>query len=351
MIATVCFFVALGLQGAQFSNPELNLTFSHPKSWKVATSRKAVSTVTIPIPDSRESATMEIYPISFRLSSEEWLGMQSSVAKNMGHEVVRQWTEDLLSVPLLLTKTQMAGGSGDKTVLQGMLYSATLRKFLFRLVAPTAVFAQAEAEWRSVWPTIRTVDGTLPKPESPERVVETVEQGKQPVLRPSPIVVISKVGEIGAAVLGAVAVECQAAGRSLRLHVPEGWSGVKRDDGVILLSHAALAKPLEVSVLSTLDSDLPGRALFRASAKSLDAFASVAVREEPVPKPNLAGATVTHVWRVGKGPSGELRALDAVGQKEEFYWIFSRSWEGPLDAASRDAVLALTQAMSVELVP
>lgn len=351
MFATVCLALTLGLQGAQFSNPELNFTFTHPKAWKVVTNKKAVSTVTIPIPESRSVATMEIYAVSYRLSSDEWLGMQASVAKNMGHEVVRQWTEDLLNVPLLLTRTQMAGSSGDQTVMQGMLYSATTRKLLFRLVAPTAVFAQAEAEWRALWPSMRTVDGTLPVREDPARTVEPVEPNKLPVFRPSPVVVISKVGVNGEAELGLVAIDCQAAGRTLKLHVPEGWSGVRREDGVIVLSHALLPTPLEVTVLSTLDSDLPARALFRLSAKSLDRYKTVATREEPVARPNKAGALVSFVLRSGQSADGPLRTLDAVGHTGEFYWSFTRAWPGTPDAVARELVLALAQAMSVELVP
>lgn len=344
--------LTLGTQGApataSFSNPELNFTFEHPKSWKVATSRKAISTVSIPLPDGLGEASMEIYAVAFQRKPELWLSLQADVAAQMQAEVERQWTEELLGVPLLLTKTRTSSGP----VLQGLLFSATQRKLLFRLSAPASGFQAAESAWRKVWPSFRTVDGTAVKPEDPDRIPENPDPKAVPIERPSPINVISGGPLKPETTLAPVTIECSAAGRKLRLHVPEGWSGVLGEDGAVTLKNPALPRELRVVVLSTLDSDPPGRALFKASQRNLEKFESVKLREEPKPRPNVAGATVSWVWRIGQAGQAPMRSFDAVGQTKEFYWVFGTSWTGDAyTKAEHDLLLALVEAMSVEFVP
>ena len=356
MFATLSLFLAIGTQGvplsARFSNPELNFTFEHPKAWKVVTSKKAISTVTIPLPEGQGDATMVIYAMAFERTPELWLTLQSDVAVQMKAELERQWTEELLGVPLLLTKTHTAPKGVPTTVLQGLLFSATPRKLLFRLSAGPSAFPAAEAEWRKVWPSFRTVDGTSVKPEDPNRVPEPAGPKAKPIERPSPINVISGGGSVPDPVLAPVAIDCTAAGRKLRLRVPEGWSGTIAEDGAIELKSALVSRTLRVIVLSTLDSDPPGRALFKGSPRTLEKFSPVRLREEPKPRPNAARAMVSWVWRVGAGDKNPMRSFDAVGQSADFYWMFGVAWDG--DAylpAEHAALLALVEAMSVEFVP
>ena len=351
MLTTLALMLTLGAQGApamaSFSNPELNFTFQHPKSWKVATSKKAISTVTIPLPDGLGAASMEIYAVAFQREPELWLSLQADVAAQMQAEIERQWTEQLLGVPLLLTKTRTSPG----TVLQGLLFSATQRKLLFRLSAPASAFPAAEAAWRQVWPSFRTVDGTSVKPEDPARAPENPDPKATPIQRPSPINVISG-GLKVASVLAPVTIDCAAAGRKLQLHVPAGWTGVLGEDGAVTLTHASVPRPVRVVVLSTLDSDPPGRALFKVSQRNLDRFDTVKLREEPKPRANAAGALVSWVWRLGEHAKSPVRSFDAVGHTKEFYWVFSTSWEGDAyTRAEHDVLLALVEAMSVEFVP
>lgn len=349
MIATVYATLFLFGQGAAqtatFSNPQLNFTFAYPKTWSVTTTKKAVSTIVVPIPDSEEKATIEVYAVAFRREAELWQSLQKTLAENMKAEVARQWAEDLLGVPLLLTQIAMP----DKTVLQGLLYSATENKFLFRLEAAPSVFPQAVNAWRSVWPSFRTVDGSLPEKEDPGAVPIVADPKQPPPARPAPITVLSQDKSTGEPELAPGSVACKAANRDLLLRIPEGWSGAPGQDGSIELKHADLPGSLRVSVLSTLDSDSPPRALFKASAASLDHFAVVNQREEPRPAPNRAGAQVATVWRSGTSATGTLRALNAVGAKGDFYWLFTHEWApAPDETKIRGLLLELAKAMSVE---
>lgn len=349
MISTVLATLALFGQGtaqtALFSNPQLNFTFEYPTAWKVTTTKKAVSTIVLPIPDSEEKATIEVYSVAFQREPELWLGLQRTLAENMKAEVQRQWTEDLLGVPLLLT--QMA--TAERATLQGLLYSATDHKFLFRLEAPPTVFAQAVNAWRAVWPSFRTVDGSLPTREDPDRVSTPADPKKPVAVRPPPVTVLSETKTAIDPDLAPVTIACRAANRDLVLRVPEGWSGVVGSDGMLELKHAELPGTLKVAVLSTLDSDSPSRALFKASGASLDRFQVVAKREEPRPARNRAGAEIATVWRAGTGPSGELRALNAVGAKGDFYWLFTYEWApSEPESKTRALLFGLAGAMSVE---
>lgn len=345
LFATLLLFSQDAAPTATFSNPQLNFTFTHPKAWSVATNKKSVSKIVVPIPDSQEKATIEVYAAAFQLEPERWLALQRTLAETKNDEIVRQWTEDLLGVPLLLTQTK----SLDTEVLQGLLYSATERKFLFRLEAPASVFPQALAEWRSVWPSFRTVDGSLPTKEDPDRVPATNDSGKATISRPAPITVLSTANgkvEVEIAPLG---TPCRAANRELSLRFPEGWSGVLAPDGRVELKHAELPGVLRVGVFSTLDSDAPPRALAKASAASLERFSVVNVREEPRVAPNRAGAMVGFVWRSGTGASGAQRAMNAVGLKADFYWLFTYEWApGNEETRIRPLLQALAAAMSVE---
>jgi hypothetical protein len=107
-----------------------------------------------------------------------------------------------------------------------------------------------------------------------------------------------------------------------------------------------------VSVLSSLDSDDPGRALNRAAIASLDLFTTVNKRiDSAKPTANAAGAVVSEVWRWGLDANGSIVGCNAVGVSGDYYWIFSYHGTMPAPGTKDAKLLAdLVKAMSVELL-
>jgi len=245
----------------------------------------------------------------------------------------------------------MDNGRATET-LSGLVYSATPRKLLFRLIASDSDFDKAEQAWRAAMTTLRTVSGKLPSVEDPNRKV-TPEEVKAATGKPEHVTVLVEEKPKKSSFRKAeVVIECSAAGRKLQLRVPAGWSGQKGTDGIVSLRHADLSMQLQVSVLSSLDGDEPAAALNKATAGSLVSYSTVRKREDPKVAPNAAGASVAAVWRWGDDASGSVVSCDAAGASGDFYWLLSYRGKFPAPSTKDVKLLeALMKTMSVELAP
>jgi hypothetical protein len=334
---------------ATFTSAEMGLTFLHPDNWKVTT-KKGDTRVNIPL--DGDSAQLLIFARSYNADIELWMNVEKNIALQQKQTIDGQTQEEIMGVPLLLTRVKYTLKGRAMMALSGLVYSATPRKMLFRLIAPESSFEEAERLWRTALQTIKTLDGKLPKAEDPARVV-TPEDVKEAKEGPTKITVIKPEGKKqGKFKKGVVAVETQTAGRKVQLCLPAGWTGELQADGCIQLRHAGLASALKIVVQSSLDSEEPAKALAKAAAASLAAFSSVTMREDPKQKVNTAGATISVVWRWGAGASGDLVSCDAVGVSADNYWLLSYQGAMPQPGSADGKLLgALFETMSVELAP
>lgn len=336
-------------KGATFTSAELGLTFQHPDNWKVVT-KKGDTRINIPLAGG-DVAQLLIFPRAFNSDIDTWNSVERDIAVQQKRTVESQTQEEIMRVPLLLTRVKYSDKGRAMQVLSGLVYSATPRKLLFRLIAPDGSFDVAEQAWRSALTTLRTLDGKMPNQEDPLRKV-SAEEAKAATGTPGRITVIAPDTPKRVSLRkGTVAIDASAAGHKVQLRVPAGWTGERQPDGTVILRHPELSKPLTVSVLSSLDSDEPGRALNHATIVSLNAFVEVQKREDSKPLTNSAGALVAEVWRWGTDSNASISSCDAVGMSGDYYWLFSYRGNMPVPA-TKDAKLleALMKIMSVELV-
>ncbi|HVL38874.1 MAG TPA: hypothetical protein VM328_05730 [Fimbriimonadaceae bacterium] len=348
---SVCLSLLVGLSlvpqdKTSFTSPQLGLMFDYPKTWK-QTSRRDVHLFDIPL-EGGTRATLEIRAISFESEKERWQEVQKRINEQLRKEVERQWEELVLGVPFLMTRVRGQEDGRPAITLTGLLYTGTARKMLVKLWAAPEDFERTELEFRELLNTLRTVDGRLPTPEDPTKPPEVL------AARPEPPKTLPRrlpgAGKERQVVKGPVGLEVVVSQRKAVLRVPEGFVLSPTEDGV-QVSHPQLAKPLLLTLHTTLDSDRPDRALIRASAASLERFKTVTSRRDSTPAPNLAGATLATVWRVGETTGGTATTLEAVGLVDVFYWMLSSAWEGEPSPAERKVIEMLMDGASLEAAP
>ncbi|MCA1996198.1 MAG: hypothetical protein LDL56_03105 [Armatimonadetes bacterium] len=338
--------LAAGLMQATttISPPGLGLQLDVPKDWKSVQRKGAMQLL---LPPTLGGGRIEIFSANFKKEPETWQAIEAAMAAQLKREVVRQWQEELLGVPLLLTHTRWRAGEANQEALSGLLYAWTPRKMLFRLQTSEAGFPDAVVAWRQALSTLRTTDGRLPVAEDPNKPWDPAELQKPITPAPKTRLEPPKSGNRPAE-LAPVAVDTTVAGRAAVLRIPTGWMAEKAGDFEWSLRHPELPFPIRVGVFSTLDSPAPERTLLRASSESLGRFARVDRRNEPKPETNKAGALVRQVWRFGQGDAGPLWTLEAVGSKDRLYWLASAQGEGAIPAGVQRLIASLLQSMSLE---
>ncbi len=369
MAATAAGSVSTGQEPAAtatqtYTNTFIGISFSHPATWKIEAKKNDVW-ITIPIREGGGVAALNLVPASFNAETEIWQKSQEHINNQMGLEMVRQWQEEILGVPLLMTKVRSSPGklaSAIKAVpglpsdqslftLVGLVYSATPRKLLFRLSATEGLFDDAEFALRQVLQSLRTADGRLPTPEDPKRTPEpAAPAGRRPEAPP-------KMTTIGPKTVNPASIpykrapkvhEALPARRKVGFYYPEGWSVEAAENGPLTFKHLASGFSLKLSIHSTLDSDPPVRALIKAAAESLKQFESVDGRDETAAAKNQAGAYIARIWRTGKSKDGAIISFEAVGGTSDFYCLMTWQGTGALDPELKKRVQEMLEQISVE---
>lgn len=342
--------LALGQEETStFKDALLGLSFNYPKAWRLE-QRKHDFRFTFSL-EGGVVGQFEVFRLGYVGSTEDWMATQRNIDISLKAETVRQWQEEILGVPLLLSQSKPNSPTAPRLVLHGLIYSRTDNKMQFRLSAPAGAFPEAEQGLRKVLESLRTLDGTLPKAEDPNRVPTPPAKGsKNTVVKPPPETSIGRQPKTEV-VKAPQTLAARAANRALILRIPQGWTHEKKADDAYVLKFEGLSGEAHVAVASTLDSGSPGRALLKASAASLKLFSKVEFRQEVLPKANKAGALMAYSWRIGSNETGAFSSLEAVGQSEEFYWVLT--WNGPPGAgkSQQEILFQLAAQMSVELAP
>lgn len=329
-----------------YTNPDLNLVFDYPKTWTLTTKSNEANAF-IPIEGTEQHAKLEIRAAVYFQDPDTWQTVQADLAKSTRREMVRQWQEELLGVPMLMTRTQYTEDGVDTTRQTGMMYSATRKKLVYHLAAPTKEFDKVEANFKQALQSLRTIDGSMPKPEVPGR--EKGEGFIEGVVTRPPLIMRPPEATPKEFIKAPVTVATTAGGQNLVLRLPTGWTAEKGEGEKFTLKHPSVSTPVVVTVQSTLDSDNPERALIKATAADLASFAKVDKREDTRRRTNKAGATLVTSWRSGTTADGQLFTADAAGLSGDFYWMLAAKWTSP-QAYKSDApmIQALIQEMSVE---
>src|SRR5205085_1807734 len=149
-------------------------TVTDPKSWKPARTENTTRFL-MPLPGTDEKGTLEIYSIQFNADTDIGESSQRDINAQLKRTVVKQWKEEVLGVPLLMTKIESTDKNEKLLTETGMIYSATARKLVFRVAASPENFDKADAQWREVMQSVRMADGRLPSAEDPGRRLTPAE--------------------------------------------------------------------------------------------------------------------------------------------------------------------------------
>ncbi len=328
---------------ATFRNADIGLTFDYPKSWKIAEKKtKKNSWWEFEIASKNGTAHIEVFGLYFRAEKEIFQISQSHAVKQMNAELVRQWDEEILGAPLLLTQSKK-----DKNqTLVGLVYSFTASKLLFRITAPEAAFEDTLYEWRQALQSLRTLDGQILRPEDPTKLLP----GETPFLGPSTVRIGGVPNRFADTVKNEVGptvqIPAKVESRPIILSVPEGWEGKANEAGnVVELSNAKFPGKIEVRLYTMLAGEPPARALLTQSLATLNQFDAVSKRTEPAPSKNKAGAMYSFIWREGTTKEGKtLTALDSAGQVDQYYWLLGFQSE-KLDKEAREQLQGLIDRM------
>ena len=323
-----------------FNNEELGLAFDYPKNWKKSkvkvqndthfvvtdpkTWRPAKSDNTtrflMPLPGTDERGEVEIFAVIFNQDQDTWQTIQRDINDKMNRQVLRQWSEEVLGVPLLMTKIESKDKGLDTVTESGLMYSATPRKFIFRVSASPENFEKADYEFRQVLLTLRTTDGKLPSAEDPNRKITPADLtpgAYKHVIWTAPPAVTPQFAK------GDTLAEPTSGGKIVNLQGPAGWKATKNTDGSYALMNPDLPGSVKLTVANDLDSDDAGRALIRSSGATLSLFKTVAKREEQGAD-NRGQAITRWIFRRGIGnDSKPLFGFDAGGVNGDDYWILS----------------------------
>jgi len=334
-----------------YSIPDLGMSISYPKTWGMVWNKKLeMTTFTIPVGASGVVAKAEVFASATRDSLEVWQEVQVRINAAMQREIERQWQEEILGVPMLYTKLRYVAGSEPTTTLIGLLYASSPRKFHFRLTAPSSAFDLAESEWRNVLVSLRTASGALPAPEDPT-LAPKVDPFKKPekVIPPPPTVTLRpKPESTQSKQHGEISLSAKAGATDVKVWIPKGWIA-SWAEGVWKLSRPDFSGVVVLEPASTLDSVKAEVALSRSSAKRLELFSSIDMREEPKPRFNAAGVSVAWVERRGKSAEGFLATIDAVGRSGDLYWRASfECRDGNRYQRERGEILKLLDKISIE---
>lgn len=329
-----------------FVSRDLGIQFEVPSDWRIQRKRFGEAEFRIPLP-SGGTAVVDLFPSDFRNEADRWQLLQKTISEQLGHRVERQWVEELLGVPLLMTRVSFSTDGDEFIRVIGLLYTNQRNKMHYRLTSPRDAFDEVDLRWRRVLETIRTLGGQLPLPGDPDRAVV-------PNIPPPPPRVTVVGGrpstETRPIVKAPVIVESSVGGAPAFLRIPEGWSALRDETGQILLTHPELTGSVRVTLhVATIT---PPSALLRQASEALQLFSSVNQREEPAPMINQAGVITMYIRREGKtGDGRSLATWDAMGASQETdrFWLFSyRSHDLVAEGRNRVQLLSLIDQMSVE---
>ncbi|MGV3618395.1 MAG: hypothetical protein ACO1SV_23970 [Fimbriimonas sp.] len=328
--------MAPGTQGTTtFSDPALGLAFDYPSTWVAGKKTKDSSRFTIPIADSTETAELEVNRVPFHSSKEIWTTIQTHAAAQMKRELVRQWEQEILSVPMLFSQVNFTHQGAAKTTLTGLYYTRTAAKLMVRLTAPTAEFEKAQFSLSEAMQSLRTLDGSTPQED--DENIKLTPAAKPPVAPPK--VTVIKTDGNTKPTGPAVDVPLTVSTKPVVMKLPQGWRAEGVEGGKLTLHHEDLSGPITVEVRSTLDSDPPQSALFKLSSETLGQFSAVTKREDTNNEPNKVGCLVTTVWRIGKGGDGDLMVHEAAGAQGDFYFLASYRLTNPALLANERKLL------------
>lgn len=346
LLALTSIATAQEMETLPFDHPESGFTFQYPASWKVVKKRDHVL---FQFTVEGKPATLGVFGMEFKGEIPTWQAVQTNIAKQEKRELVRQWQEEILTVPMLMSR--MAWSEKDGTAMTmdiAMIYADTRRKLLFRLSAPSEVIEKAYEPFRALLQSLKTEDGKLPKPfDASKPQSENLRKPDRPEKRQ--VWTAPKVGK-AAPVKGDQTIETTASNIALLLRYFAPWRASAKDLGV---EFELPGGPSGVRAIaySVNESDPAGKALIKASGRSLQKLSGKIERYEEGPITSKAGASYAVIWRTGDSEAGPMVMMDAVVLVGDYYVLLYWESTDVKNLKLRDQVMELVHTLSIEVKP
>lgn len=340
-LLSLVLLLSLGQQSpdtSAFTDPYLGLVINHSKDWTQLKNVKDIVRFSIPIEGSSDTAELQIMRRSFHDTKEVWRTIQIHANESMHRDVVRQWEQDVINVPLLCTQISFTEKGQAKTTLTGLYYTKTPTKLLVRLTSPTESFEKVRAEFMKTLESLHTTNGAMPLADDPN--FEFVETKKPQLAAVKPFLIDQPRTPAARVFKDQVIVPMVVSTKSVQLKLPQGWTAGEVKDGVLTIQYSKVPCSIKIEVHSSLDSDRPSVALNKATSQELADFLPGVARQDTDPVTNEAGCAISTVWRTGKDAKGPLVTLHASGEQGEFYFLTSYRTVSPAEARQAHKLIA-----------
>lgn len=339
-----------------YKNLDAGIAFDCPKEWTLITEKPTkkkkkksveVTSYKLNLADAPD-AKLDIFSLEYSGDPALWTSAQKDAATNMGRELKQTSQEEILGVPLLLVQTAWDNNGQAMTGSAGMLYARSAKKMLFRLESSTTTFPAAYASLKGALQSLRTLDGSLPKPEEPFRKPDPGEGKRRPQEPKIMQIEAPQATTKAQAINYSDKVEiAQLGGHGYSFSYPSAWSLNKAADGTMKLQGP---QHLEGTLIlaSVLDSDNADAAYRKAWKKTLDDFSVVDDRLDGTELSSRQKA-LRWVIRTGKDAAGKpLQVFHAVGEGGDAYWLVSFTFSQPMSTEMRDELMKLIKSTVIE---
>jgi len=294
-------------QPVLFRDNQLNIQFNRPADWKQTKSDRRQTNFDIPIPGSTNVAKLEIVRAAFRGDRDTWQTIQLRSNETAGRTVLRQYEQELLGAPVLLTQVEFTERGVPLMRLSGLHYTRTPVKFLFNLTAPVSSYDSVAFLWNQTLESFRTVNGQPLLVEDPSAPLPSTPVRVEPVRPPR---VISTTGSAGTNIGDYRRVDAKSGEQAIPILVPKDWTATAQGDGTLSLNRRGMDGVVVVRLEGLIDAEAGRRALATSAADSFKRYSVVDVRQDIEPMIAKSGNSVGSVWRHGKTAEGELATFE-----------------------------------------
>lgn len=320
MIAGLVVAGILAQEVKTYRDPATGLAFGYPTSWEYKRSKHSAD-FAFRMNDG-STATVQIFNIQFRQEKSLWQQLQRDVAEQMRRRVQRQWEEQILGVPLILTRIDFVEGEKEMSTLVGLLYTATKEKMNFRVTSTAGTAQAAEDAWRQALISLRTLSGELPVAEDPTKPLPNPDKTStgQSITRLTPE------GNSDPARTKNVH-RLSSLGLQLDVYLPEGWVLEPAED-TINVKHPKLLGSATIRFSAGSRAQVQG-VLNEANGSSFGRFKLVTMRDDPRPAVKKSGSFVASTLRIGPGAQEPTAiAWHIVGTSGSVVWRIDYATSG-----------------------
>jgi|GEM_PF-4528352 hypothetical protein len=289
----------------EFVDRALNLSFRHPLDWKLV--RQDRRAVVFEIPAANGPAQLELIRTQFGSEPEVWQTVQVRTNELAKRTTVRQYEQQVLGAPVLMTLSEYEEGGVPKNRLTGLFYTRNRSKLLFHLASPKAAYDEALFRFQQVFETLRSLTGSEFAPEDPANPTRTDPNPEQlpPVDAPKRVSI-----EDGTRELGRPKFTRDLSAPSGSVYRVSFWDPWRLEQNV--LGFGAFSGTVNVRVESGFSADNL-RWITVTSANELSRFQKVGLRYDQLIPAQRSGLR----WfvRIGEDTSGPLlRAVAIAGE-------------------------------------